>query len=266
MKRREFLTHSVAATTLLSLSSISLTSAAENDSGQRQEYYELRAYRLKSKAHQALLDNYLATAAIPGLNRLGCSPVGVFVEKEPAEAPTVFVLIPNASAETVATTSVRLHADAEYQKAAAPYLQAAKSNPAFVRIDSWLLLAFAGMPRLNVPPFARAKKARLFELRTYESFSEAKAAKKVEMFNAGEIETMHEVGLSPIFYGQALVGSNLPHLTYMVSAENEEAHKQHWDAFGKHPVWVKLRDDPQYADTVSKITKWILLPTPYSQI
>jgi len=106
----------------------------------------------------------------------------------------------------------------------------------------------------------------MFELRTYESYSESKAAKKVEMFNAGEVETMHEVGLAPIFFGQALIGSNLPHLTYMLSAENEEAHKQHWGAFGKHPVWMKLRDDPQYADTVSKITNWFLLPTTYSQI
>ena len=129
-----------------------------------------------------------------------------------------------------------------------------------------MLLAFPGMPQLAVPSLAKDKAPRLFELRTYESYSEAKALKKVEMFNSGEIDVMHEVGLAPIFYGQGLIGRDLPHLTYMTSGENEEVHKKHWDGFGKHPVWTKLKDDPQYAETVSKITKRILLPTSYSQI
>ena len=77
---------------------------------------------------------------------------------------------------------------------------------------------------------------------------------------------MRSVGLGPIFFGQALIGPNLPHLTYMLSAESQDAHKNHWGAFGKHPVWNKLKNDPQYADTVSKITNRFLIPTPYSQI
>ena len=106
----------------------------------------------------------------------------------------------------------------------------------------------------------------MFELRSYESHSELKAIKKVEMFNAGEIELFRQVGLGPVFYGQALIGSNLPHLTYMVSAENPEAHKKHWDAFRASPIWDKLKNDPQYADTVSKIDSRFLVPTSYSQI
>ena len=127
-------------------------------------------------------------------------------------------------------------------------------------------MAFAGQPKLNLPPYSQEKKPRLFEMRTYESYSEQKALKKIEMFNSGEIETMHEVGLAPIFYGQALAGANLPHLTYMLSAEDQKSHDKHWDAFKKHPVWEKLKSDPQYADTVSNITKRILTPTAYSQI
>ena len=78
--------------------------------------------------------------------------------------------------------------------------------------------------------------------------------------------TMREVGLGPIFYGQVLIGSNLPHLTYMVSGENQDEHKKHWGAFGGHPTWAKLKNDPQYADTVSKIVNRFLVPTSYSQI
>ena len=52
----------------------------------------------------------------------------------------------------------------------------------------------------------------------------------------------------------------------MLSAESRELHKQHFDTFGQHPTWKKMSTDPQYADTVSKISSHFLTPTPYSQI
>jgi hypothetical protein len=45
-----------------------------------------------------------------------------------------------------------------------------------------------------------------------------------------------------------------------------ETHKRNWAAFGAHPAWVRLKNDPQYADTVSKITSRFLVPAGYSQI
>src|ERR1035438_822628 len=96
------------------------------------------------------------------------------------------------------------------------------------------MLAFEGLPKLELPAYCRERKPRMFEMRTYESHSELKALKKVEMFCSGEIQLMRDVGLGPIFYGQALIGSNLPHLTYMLSAEDQPAHTKHWDAFKAH--------------------------------
>lgn len=264
MKRRAFLTTSLTAAAGLS----TLTrpaQAAESFAGGR-EYYEIRAYRLKDGADHALLDGYLEKALIPALNRLGCRPVGVFTEMEPKDGQAVYVLIPYPALEVFAATPARLSRDVEYLKAGADYLQTPKDKPGFDRIDSWLLLAFAGLPKIELPAYCREQKPRLFELRTYESYSETKAQKKVDMFNAGEIETMREVGLGPIFYGQTLIGRDLPHLMYMTSGENLEAHAQHWKAFGDHPVWKKLLADPQYADTVSKAVKRMLSPTTYSQI
>ena len=257
----------MAASTLAGLGTAGLTASAAQRAGTKdREYYELRVYRLKSGADHALLDAYVEKAAIPELNRLGVKPVGVFTEIDPKDGPAGYVLRTYPSLEMFAAATARLSADPEYQKAGAEYLNSPKTNPAFERIDSWLMLAFAGLPKLELPVYCREKKARMFELRTYESHSELKALKKVEMFNAGEIDTMREVGLGPIFYGQALIGSNLPHLTYMLSAENQDAHKKHWDAFKAHPTWVKLKNDPQYADTVSKIVTRFLVPTAYSQI
>jgi len=277
MKRREFLKISVAASTLAGLS---CAETKDRRTGGRsgantREYYELRVYHLKSDANHALLDAYLGKALIPGLNRLGIEPVGVFVQQDRTGTPAasevkdplaVLVLIPHPSIESFATSSARLNADAEYQAMGTAYLQSPKANPAFERIDSWLMLAFAGMPKLELSAYCREKKPRMFELRTYESHSELKALKKVAMFNSGEIQLMRDVGLGPVFYGQALIGSNLPHLTYMLSAEDQAAHDRHWDAFRQHPTWDKLKNDPQYADTVSKIANRFLVPASYSQI
>jgi hypothetical protein len=267
MKRREFLASSLAAT---AIGGLTCATARAQTSGAaasaKRQFFELRAYHLKNAEKLAGLHGFLEKAALPALNRLGIKPVGVFTEVEPKDPPVVFVLMPYDSCETFAYAPGHLNADPQYQQAGAAYLQAGKNDPSFERIDSWLLLAFAGMPRLELPNYCREGKPRLFELRTYESHSEVKALKKIEMFNSGEIDTMREVGLAPIFYGQALTGPNLPHLTYMTSGENADLHKQHWDAFGKHPTWNKLKNDPEYADTVSKITKWILKPAPYSQV
>lgn len=274
MKRREFLKTTMAASALAGLNTASVSHAADSSAGSR-EYYELRIYHLKSGAGHAPLDGYLEKAAIPAWNRLGARNVGVFVQQERSGSATgtevrdpdaVWVLIPYPSLNAFVEGTHQVATDAELQKAGAEYLQTPKDRPAFERIDSWLMLAFAGMPRLELPNYSKDKKPRVFELRTYENHSEVMALKKVQMFNSGEIEVMRQVGLAPVFYGQALIGKNLPHLTYMVSAESEAAHKQHWGDFGKHPVWNKLKNDPQFADTEPKIKNWFLAPTAYSQI
>ena len=268
LDRRDFLKTALAASAVTALGELK-ASAAPTGAGEAAgcEYYELRAYRLKPGAAHALLDSYLEKALIPALNARGIATVGVFTEPEAKDLEAVWVLIPHPSLESVASVTAALNADPAVQAAGAAYLNSpTKEEPAFERIDSWLLLAFAGMPKLAVPALTRAGKPRILELRTYDSFSEAKALKKVEMFNAGEIELMKTLGLSPVFYGQALVGRDLPHLTYLLCGSDRETHAQNWTAFGQHPVWLGLKDDPQYADTVTKVTSRFLAPAAYSQI
>jgi NIPSNAP protein len=270
MKRRDFLQGSLLASTALGLgyaaTGQSAITAEHGDNAAGRDFYELRTYRLKAGAPHGLLDGYLEKALIPAFNRLGTKPIGVFTEAEPKDGPAVWVLIPHASPQAFADAAARIQSDPDYQKAGAAYLNVKKTDAAFERIDSWLLLAFTGMPRLEIPALTRNKKARIFEMRTYESFSEVTALKKVEMFNSGEIEVMREVNLSPVFYGQALAGRDLPHLTYMLCGANRDLHKEHFTAFTKHPTWNKLKNDPQFADTVSKITSRFLEPRAYSQI
>jgi hypothetical protein len=262
--RRFFLTSAAIAAATSVLPTASAEAAPRRDP---RRYLELRAYRLKPGAPHTLLDGYMERALIPALNRRGIRSVGVFTEPEAPDGAAVWVLIPHPSWESVSTVNVSINADAAVVTAGADYLSGpTKANPAFDRIDSWVMLAFAGMPRMEIPALTRGNQSRVFELRVYESFSELKALKKVEMFNAGEIDVMKELQLSPVFYGQALAGRDLPQLAYMLCSPNRETHKTNWQRFLEHPTWKRLVADPQYADTVSKIASRFLIPTTYSQI
>lgn len=265
MQRREFLQTAAAASAGAALAPLT-SSAAERKAPAGREYYELRAYRFKPGASTAPLDAYLEKAFIPTVNAQSVPNVGVFTEPDAKDGLVVWVLIPYTSLQTMLRVTAALNADATVQKAGAEYLKVGKDQAVFDRIDSWLHLAFMGMQKLQAPAGAESGQPRIFEMRTYESFSEVTALKKVDMFNNGEIDVMREVGLAPVFYGQALLGSNLPHLTYMLSGTDRASYDKNWKAFQVHPTWVKMKADPQYADTVSKITSRFLVPTRYSQI
>src|ERR1035437_9608580 len=238
----------------------SRTAAA--DSGKPQ-YYELRVYTTQSEAQQKRVNDYWQNAAVPAYNRMGIQPVGVFTEQDDSATNNIYVLIPCDSMEIFAAIPAKLAADADYQQAAAEYLTAPKTNAAYERFESSLLVAFDGMKHLSVPP--ADKRPNIFELRTYKSSSEKKGLNKIQMFERGEIAVMKEVGLAPIFYGRKVVGSQMPCLVYMTCGVNADEHKQHWSAFGAAPVWKQLQADPQYKDNMIGMIRVILKRTSASQ-
>jgi hypothetical protein len=235
------------------------------DSGQPQ-YYELRVYTTKSEQQQKLVSDYWQNAAVPAYNRTGIQPIGVFTELEDSPTNKIYVLIPFDSLDAFAAIPSKLAADTAYQAAAAAYMALPKSSPAYERIESSLNIAFDSMKKLAAPPSAADKTPWIFELRTYQSPSESKGINKVQMFNSGEVPLMQESGLSPVFFAQTLVGSQMPNLVYMVSSENRDEHKKHWQQFFDAPVWKKLSGDPQYKDNVSRVISIFLKRTPASQI
>jgi len=52
----------------------------------------------------------------------------------------------------------------------------------------------------------------------------------------------------------------------MLAFESMEERDKNWQIFRDDPDWLKLKSDPQYKDTVSNITDYILTPASYSQI
>lgn len=265
MKRRDFLQTATIAGLGASLLKNEPGNAAESaGEGEGRDVYELRVLSLKP-AKKAVLDDYLSKALIPGLHRIGIGPVGVFTEDLPPDNLAVYVLTVLKSAGECITYPNRLAADEEYKKAAAEYLAAPASDPVYERIESSLHHAIAAMPKLEKPD---ASKARILNLRIYESHNERAAKKKIEMFNLHEMPIFRRVGLTPVLFGETIVGSKMPNLTYMLVFPDDPARAAAWKRFGGDDEWKKLKATPEYADKeiVSRITNKILTPEPYSEI
>ena len=267
MKRRDFFAASALA--CLGMGGVSRANASDASG---KEYFALTQFSFESMAKQESFDEFLCEAAVPAMKRAGVIRVGVFRRlkadnpelKMEADSPDLTVLTVHKSPECAAGLFDRMGQDGAFLAAGEETLTAPMSDPAYTRFESSLLLAFDGMPKLEVPS---TEESRVLQLRVYESHSIERHYKKVEMFNeGGEIEIFRKTGLNPVFFGRALIGSKLPNLTYMLGFDDIEALAAGWKTFIKSPGWTALKSDEQYKDTVSKITNWILRPTAASEI
>jgi hypothetical protein len=71
----------------------------------------------------------------------------------------------------------------------------------FVRVESSLLRCFDKMPEAVIPPVTTGS-SHIFELRIYESPTPLTLARKVGMFNGGEMQIFQRLGMRPIFFGE----------------------------------------------------------------
>jgi hypothetical protein len=268
MKRREFLKSSLVFGAAGALPSIIAADEAAPVAPAGREFYELRLYHLRKGAMQKRFEDYCRDAAIPATNRAGVGPVGVFNVVAGPDSATVYVLLTYKSIESFLALPDRLRDDAEYQKAGAEFINAPASDPPYLRVESSLLSAFEAMPKLAVPSLAAAKKPRLFELRTYESPGKKANKKKIEMFSKGEIGIFRRTGLTPVFFGETLIGARLPNLTYMLVFENMVDRENKWAVFRSDDEWLKLKGKAEYSDAeiISNISNIFLRPAEYSQV
>ena len=200
------------------------------------QYYDLRVYQLRNGYSKRTLPQKPA----------GVGPIGVFNPVIGESTPFVITLQTYAS-----------FAEAE---------RAPDLDFDYVRYERTILHAFSGIPVLVNPP--KSDSGHIFELRTYESNNAATLQRKIEMFNASEIGIFRRLGMNPVFFGEALVGAKLPHLTYMLAYDALAARERVWKAFGADPEWQKLRVTPGLSDAeiVSNISSTILRPAAISDI
>src|SRR5205809_7739370 len=69
--------------------------------------YEWRQYSLRTGTELRRLDDYLQSALVPALNRLGHTPIGVFQVTFGLPTPTVFVLTPSTASGGVESLFAR---------------------------------------------------------------------------------------------------------------------------------------------------------------
>ena len=260
MDRRDFL----AATAVAAMSPRpKLDTLAQSATRQ---YIELRRYHLLPGAKQRAFIAFIGDAAIPAMNRAGVGRVGAFTVVYGENAPSLLLVLAHQTLDSVVALRDRLAADSVYARAGAAILDAPMSDPAFVRVEISLLRAFDAMPTVEPSAGAGTATPRIFELRTYESHSNRAALNKLKMFNAGEVPIFRRAGLTPVFFGETIVGTKMPSLTYMLTFSDMSARDAAWSKFGQDPAWKTLSTDPQYRDNVSAISDIILQPTAYSQI
>jgi hypothetical protein len=268
MRRRDF----IARSGMAAAGAVTFPMMANARKRKQKLFIELRIYHFDSAEKQHAFENFLGAAAIPAFNRAGVRPVGAFkllMNDNPdlklaSDSTDLYVVMPHSSASSFVELPSRLAQDGAYERAGEAILSAPKSDPAFTRYESSLMAAFDDFPEVKVPTTADS---RIAQLRIYESHNEERARKKIHMFNeGGEFPIFARAGMTGVFFGQTLIGSKLPNLTYMLAFPNEEAQKKAWDTFRNDPEWKKLSKADEYKDAVSNVTNLILRPISGSQI
>ncbi len=262
MKRRNF----IAGIGPLAVAPSIAFGGIQKNNAEDQQFFEWIHYILPTGSNKNRVEKYYEEAAIPALNRLNIQDVGVFNVMYGPNNPSLYVLIPHNSLESVMTYQQKLLDDQEYLSASKAYHHSELSSPAYVKIERSLMKAFKGMPRVE-PAKTSIGDKRILELRIYESHNYLKGQKKIDMFNdAGEIQIFRDTGLTPVFFGETVFGPLMPNLTYMVAFKDMTDRDRSWDAFRVSDGWAAIKDLEEYKDTVSNITDFILRPARCSQI
>lgn len=264
MKRKEFLTSAGLLGVMPFVPGIASEQSGKKDENQ---FVELIKYQLHPGARKSMVADFYKNVAIPALNRIGISKVGVFSAVYGPSNLSMYVMIPHASMEAVFADNEKLLQDKTYTTEGEKFLNAPMSETAFVRMEKSIFRCFNNLPVIEIPTDLMSISSRIYEIRIYESPSMVSAKKKVHMFNeGGEIDIFKKTGLRPVFFGECLSGPDMPNLHYMLAFKDMQERDANWDVFRKSPEWGKLSKDPYYADTVSCITDIILKPEGYSQI
>lgn len=254
----------------LLLSSLAACSTAQvqgekGGAGQR-EYLLIRVYHAADAAQLATADQYLQATLLPALQRGGFQRNGVFtaIDNDTAKDKRLYVFIPFQSMQQLESLTTLADNTLTDSVTSPAYTKAAYNKAPFTRFETILLRAFEGMPQAKASGVQGPRSERVYELRSYESATEALHQNKVQMFNAGEVALFERLGFNAVFYGQVMAGSKMPNLMYMTSFENKAARDEHWKAFGSDPQWKEMSGNPIYKNNVSHIDITFLRPTAYS--
>lgn len=230
---------------------------------------ELRWFALRNGSDdqgRRTLD-FLRQAYMPAIGRAGGRVHGVFQNLVAPDGPSVLAVTGFDSLGAMDGALGKLAADKGYNKE----IEAldAKGGRTYERMQTALLRLFPSMPLFENPPAPAGSPGRVFELRTYASNSPATLRRKIGMFESGgEIAIFRRLGITPVFFGEAIAGENLPNLTYLVVYDSLAAREKAWTAFVADAAWQELRKRKGLSDAeiVSNISNVLLRPAQFSPI
>lgn len=259
MERRKFVATAAGGAAL---------AAAAQGQEKKPALLEMRYYYLRTSVEnqRQRMTEWLGGKVLPALKRNGLETVGVFSASVAADAPFLMMLASHPSLQAYDALLEKMDKDAAFQEESAKFY----SQPAlaYQRMEVRLLRGFGGFPQIEVPPPGTGRGGRLFELRTYESNSPVSLAKKIGMFENGEIEIFRKSNMLPVFFGRTIAGPKMPNLTYMLAFDSMAAREANWRTFATSDEWKKLSATPGLSDaeTVSNISTSFLSPLAGSAI
>src|SRR5579871_2999334 len=199
MDRRKFLNSAAAAGVAAGASAAA--APAKN------AIYELRYFRMRNGNQMQRTSEFLSKTLMPALERAGAHPAGFFGALIAEQSPFALALVSYPSLAAVGDVMDRLASDKEFQKGADQY--SSMTELSYMRMENALLRAFDGWPAIT-PPKPLGQGTHIFELRTYESSNVKAAKRKTKMFNDAESGIFKRLGMQPVFFGETIVGRNLP--------------------------------------------------------
>lgn len=231
------------------------------------DFYQLQVYRVKDKAQEEKIDQFLKNAYLPALHRAGIKEVGVFkpIESDAAYGKVIYIWMPFKSLDQFAKTQETIEKDKTYLTDGKDFLNAAFDQKPFERKESILMKAFAEAPNYKIPRFPTPPSQRIYELRSYEGPTDYLFRQKVKMFNdAGEVKLFNDLDFNPLFFAEVISGSAMPNLMYLTTFADMASHDTHWKTFVSSPEWKKMDALQEYKNTVSHADIILMHPTDYS--
>jgi hypothetical protein len=135
MNRRDFVAGSVGASLVPALGQAPASgqTPVAPATAAKPQLLELRRIHLRQGPMVTRYQEYAKTALVPALNRAGVKPVGAFTVSVGPDSPTVYLLLPHSSGDSMLTLTSRLNDDAEYQKIGAAFRALPASDPPYLR-------------------------------------------------------------------------------------------------------------------------------------
>ncbi len=245
----------------------------------RNQYIELSFYNVSGADRSSRLEAFLEKEHLPMTKRVAIGSVGYFGLREAPEPARAAAqkrgeALPEPGTRFVTLMAYDSWSDVEAKRAA----QRADKQwtdvvdalidqpPAYDRVDSWLLRTFDGIPKIEVPPSDESRTRRVFDLRIAETPNLGAQARKIEMWNKGELDVFRTCRVNPLFFGETMAGSRMPNFWFMVWFDGPEAREAAWESFAKDPNWARMRKDPRYKAATTKIADTFLQPLEFSPI